>query len=68
MLSRNAAWWQQAPIYDQIIAKPISDDELKIGGSALEQFQVIYTSVSYTHLDVYKRQALWQRALMRKSL
>lgn len=45
VLSSNAAWWQEAPVYDQIIAKPVSGDELKIGSSALEQFQVIYTSL-----------------------
>lgn len=45
VLSCNAAWWQEEPVYDQIIAKPVSDDELKIGSSALEQFQVIYTSL-----------------------
>lgn len=45
VLSRNAAWWQETPVYDQIIAKPVSGDELKIGSSTLEQFQVIYTSL-----------------------
>lgn len=45
VLSPNAAWWQEAPVYDQIVAKPVSDDELKIGSSALDQFQVIYTSL-----------------------
>lgn len=45
VLSSNAAWWQEEPVYDQIIAKPVSGDELKIGSSALEQFQVIYTSL-----------------------
>ncbi len=45
VLSPNTAWWQEAPVYDQIIAKPVSGDELKIGSSTLEQFQVIYTSL-----------------------
>lgn len=45
VLSPNTAWWQEVPVYDQIIAKPVSGDELKIGSSALDQFQVIYTSL-----------------------
>lgn len=45
VLSPNTAWWQETPVYDQIIAKPVSGDELKIGSSTLEQFQVIYTSL-----------------------